>query len=141
MSRQTKPLDLGDGLRLICAQMDDAGPLGEEAFPAIPSVPLHPTSGTTGTPKIAIRHGEAAAAEARHYEQTMGITPEDTLLCVVPMSHAYGFGTCVTMPLTSGASVVSSRRFQPHSSSLAALAKSSTASRRFLRFRPCFTCS
>jgi acyl-CoA synthetase (AMP-forming)/AMP-acid ligase II len=114
VSRQTKPLELGDGLRLICAQMDDAGPLGEEAFPAIPSVPLHPTSGTTGTPKIAIRHGEAAAAEARHYEQTMGITPEDTLLCVVPMSHAYGFGTCVTMPLTSGASVVSSRRFQPH---------------------------
>jgi acyl-CoA synthetase (AMP-forming)/AMP-acid ligase II len=75
---------------------------------------LHPTSGTTGSPKIAIRHAEAAVTEARNYQRTMGVTAEDTLLCVVPMSHGYGFGTSVTMPLVSGASVVSSRRFQPH---------------------------
>jgi len=42
------------------------------------------------------------------------VTAEDTLLCVVPMSHGYGFGTSFTMPLVSGASVVSSRRFNPH---------------------------
>jgi acyl-CoA synthetase (AMP-forming)/AMP-acid ligase II len=108
------PIEIVGALRLVCARMDDGESKSEQPFPAIPSVPLHPTSGTTGTPKIAIRHADAAVAEARHYQHTMGITGEDRLLCVVPMSHAYGFGTCLTMPLTSGASVVSSRRFQPH---------------------------
>lgn len=91
-------------------------PSGEEPrrLPAIVGMPLHPTSGTTGIPKLAARHGIAAIAEARHYQQAMGIGPEDTILCVVPMSHAYGFGTSAIMPLTSGASLISSRRFQPH---------------------------
>lgn len=111
--RATK-FDLGNGVGLTFAAMDDGESKAARAYPNVPAVPLHPTSGTTGTPKIAIRHGEAAVAEARHYQQTMGITAEDNLLCAVPMSHAYGFGTCVTMPLTSGASVVSTRRFQPH---------------------------
>jgi acyl-CoA synthetase (AMP-forming)/AMP-acid ligase II len=114
VSLETKPIAIGGALKLVCALMDDGESDGNPTFPSIPSVPLHPTSGTTGTPKIAIRHGEAAVGEALHYQQTMGITANDALLCVVPMSHAYGFGTCVTMPLTSGASVVSSRRFQPH---------------------------
>ncbi|HEV8004352.1 MAG TPA: AMP-binding protein, partial [Planctomycetaceae bacterium] len=86
----------------------------QRRLPPIVAMPLHPTSGTTGIPKLAARHGLAAIAEPRHYQQAMGIGPEDTILCVVPMSHAYGFGTSAIMPLTSGASLVSSRRFQPH---------------------------
>jgi acyl-CoA synthetase (AMP-forming)/AMP-acid ligase II len=109
---RAKAIEICGEVHLVCAEMDDGESIG--SFPAIPAIPLHPTSGTTGTPKIAIRHANAAVAEARHYQQTMGITGEDTLLCTVPMSHAYGFGTCVTMPLTSGASVISSRKFQPH---------------------------
>jgi acyl-CoA synthetase (AMP-forming)/AMP-acid ligase II len=77
-------------------------------------MPLHPTSGTTGVPKLSARHGLAAIAEAAHYQQAMKIGDDDTILCVVPMSHAYGFGMCAMMPLVSGASIVSSRRFQPH---------------------------
>src|SRR5262249_32738749 len=43
----------------------------------------------------------------------MEITADDTILCVIPMSHAYGFGTSVMLPLISGADVVSTRRFNP----------------------------
>jgi acyl-CoA synthetase (AMP-forming)/AMP-acid ligase II len=114
VSIRATSIELGNSIRLTCALMDDGESQAERPFPSVSSVPLHPTSGTTGTPKIAIRHGEAAVAEARHYQHTMGVTSEDTLLCSVPMSHAYGFGACVTMPLVSGASVVSTRRFQPH---------------------------
>lgn len=99
---------------LTAAAMDPGKLPSGRQFPSIPSVPLHPTSGTTGAPKIAVRHGAVAVAEARNYQQTMEITVDDTSLCVVPMSHSYGYGTSVMLPLLSGARVVSSRRFQPH---------------------------
>jgi acyl-CoA synthetase (AMP-forming)/AMP-acid ligase II len=114
LSTTTSPLELGPSARLTFALLDVEKSTTDRPFASVPAVPLHPTSGTTGKPKIAIRHAEAAVAEARNYQRTMGVTAEDTLLCVVPMSHGYGFGTSVTMPLVSGASVVSSRRFQPH---------------------------
>ena len=114
LSTSTSTLDLGPSTRLTFAALRDGKPTGDAPFTSIPSLPLHPTSGTTGMPKIAVRHGTAAVAEARNYQRTMGVTAEDTIFCVVPMSHAYGFGTSVTMPLLSGAKVVSSRRFQPH---------------------------
>jgi acyl-CoA synthetase (AMP-forming)/AMP-acid ligase II len=113
-STSTATLELGPSTHLTFAALRDGKPSGDTPFTSIPSVPLHPTSGTTGMPKIAVRHGAAAVAEARNYQRTMGVTAEDIIFCVVPMSHAYGFGTSVTMPLLSGAKVVSSRRFQPH---------------------------
>jgi acyl-CoA synthetase (AMP-forming)/AMP-acid ligase II len=113
VSSRASEFKLGDAVRLTLAEMTTSESETRE-YPAVPSVPLHPTSGTTGLPKIAVRHADAAIAEAAHYQETMGVTADDTLLCVVPMSHAYGFGTCVTMPLVSCASVISSRRFQPH---------------------------
>jgi acyl-CoA synthetase (AMP-forming)/AMP-acid ligase II len=84
------------------------------SLPSIVGMPLHPTSGTTGVPKLSARHGLAAIAEAAHYQQAMQIGADDTILCVVPMSHAYGFGIAAMMSLVSGARIVSSRRFQPH---------------------------
>jgi acyl-CoA synthetase (AMP-forming)/AMP-acid ligase II len=78
---------------------------------SIAGVPLHPTSGTTGEPKVALRPGFAAVAEANHYVDTIGIDAGDLVLCTVPMSHAYGFGMCAMVPLVSGASVAAMRRF------------------------------
>jgi acyl-coenzyme A synthetase/AMP-(fatty) acid ligase len=75
-------------------------------------VPLHPTSGTTGEPKVAVRPGRAAVEEARHYVETIGITPDDSILAVAPMCHAYAYGMCVMVPLISGARVISMRSFQ-----------------------------
>ena len=83
-------------------------------LPSIAGMPLHPTSGTTGVPKLAARHGIAAIAEAVDYQQAIGMCADDTILCVVPMSHAYGFGIAAMVSLVSGASIISSRRFQPH---------------------------
>ncbi len=108
------PLNLSPNTQLNFAVLHGAKADDKRSLPPIAGMPLHPTSGTTGIPKLAARHGVAAIAEAAHYAEAMGIGSDDTILCVVPMSHAYGFGTSAMMPLVSGASVVSSRRFQPH---------------------------
>jgi long-chain acyl-CoA synthetase len=76
-----------------------------------PGVPLHPTSGTTGEQKLALRPGAHAIADAEHYLGTMDIDGTDVVLASVPMSHMYGFGFCVTVPLVSGATLASTRRF------------------------------
>jgi acyl-CoA synthetase (AMP-forming)/AMP-acid ligase II len=98
---------------LTWADVDDTDETFDHDYPELPPAPLHPTSGTTGRPKVAVRPGQAALAEARNYRQALDVTGDDCLLCVVPMSHAYGFGTCVMLPLVSGARVVSTRRFNP----------------------------
>jgi acyl-CoA synthetase (AMP-forming)/AMP-acid ligase II len=108
------PLNFAPGASLNFAALKGGAATDKRSLPPIAGMPLHPTSGTTGIPKLAARHGIAAIAEAAHYQEAMGIGPDDDILCVVPMSHAYGFGTSAMMPLVSGASVVSNRRFQPH---------------------------
>jgi acyl-CoA synthetase (AMP-forming)/AMP-acid ligase II len=90
------------------------------------AVPLHPTSGTTGLPKLAVRPGAAAVAEARHYIDTIGIDSRDTILCAIPMSHAYGYGMCVMVPLLSGATVLSMRRFDARTAARALAERSVT---------------
>ena len=35
------------------------------------------------------------------------------ILAVAPMSHAYAYGMCVMVPLVTGASLVTMRRFSP----------------------------
>ncbi|MEQ8848875.1 class I adenylate-forming enzyme family protein [Botrimarina sp.] len=82
-------------------------------YPALPGVPLHQTSGTTGVPKLAVRPGAAAVAEARHYIDTAGVGSDDTILVTSPMSHAYAYGMGVMVPLLSGARIVSLREFKP----------------------------
>lgn len=117
--RQDPPLDdivlataeipLGDIATLCWATLEDANhaPIN---FP-FRAVPLHPTSGSTGLPKIALRPGFAATEEARHYIETMGIDASDTIAAIPPMSHAYGYGMCVMVPLLSGANLICTRRF------------------------------
>jgi acyl-coenzyme A synthetase/AMP-(fatty) acid ligase len=75
-------------------------------------VPLHPTSGTTGRPKLAVRPGRAAVADAAHFIGALEIDARDVLLAAGPMSHMYTFGLCVMVPLLSGATCVTMRRFQ-----------------------------
>jgi acyl-CoA synthetase (AMP-forming)/AMP-acid ligase II len=95
------------------AIVDENDPEFDTRYPAIAGVPLHPTSGTTGRPKVAVRPARSAIAEADNYRETLAAGKSDRILCVVPMSHAYGFGTCVMLPLVSGADVVTTRRFNP----------------------------
>lgn len=83
------------------------------SFPAVTGASLHPTSGSTGQAKIAVRSALQSAEEARHYVETMQITADDRILCIVPMSHAYGFGMGFMVPLLSGATLVTARQFNP----------------------------
>jgi acyl-CoA synthetase (AMP-forming)/AMP-acid ligase II len=94
--------------------------------PLLRGVPLHPTSGSTGLPKVALRPGFQALEEARHYAETLAIDADDTILAIPPMSHAYGYGMCVMVPLLTGANVVSTRSFGAKSAGLARDAYSST---------------
>lgn len=97
--------------RVLWAEMGRPGE--KPGFFALPAVPLHPTSGTTGHQRIAARPGPCAVAEAEHYVETLGIGANDTLLAVAPMSHAYAYGMCAMVPLITGASLVSMRKFSP----------------------------
>jgi acyl-CoA synthetase (AMP-forming)/AMP-acid ligase II len=114
ISESVSQLPFAADAHLMLASFRGGAAFDGRPLPPIAGMPLHPTSGTTGIPKLAARHGVAAIAEAAHYQQVMSIGSDDHILCVVPMSHAYGFGTSAIMPLVSGAHVISSRRFQPH---------------------------
>jgi acyl-CoA synthetase (AMP-forming)/AMP-acid ligase II len=114
LSETVADLEFAPDAHLTVAVLRNHGADKRPSLPSIAGMPLHPTSGTTGVPKLSARHGLAAIAEAEHYRQTMKIGADDKILCVVPMSHAYGFGIAAMMSLVSGASIVSSRRFQPH---------------------------
>ncbi len=112
-------INAGHGYSLACGDVDTTQADFVDSFPALGGVPLHPTSGTTGRPKIAVRHAASAVAEGRHYAGAMEIESSDNLLCVVPMSHAYGYGTCLTMPLLRDATVYTIRKFNPRNAARA----------------------
>jgi acyl-coenzyme A synthetase/AMP-(fatty) acid ligase len=105
-------LDGVDWIELTVARVDPSLSGFSTQFADLAAVPLHPTSGTTGLPKVAVRPGQAATEEARHYIETIGVTAEDTIAAVSPMCHAYAYGMCVMVPLLSSARVVSMRSFQ-----------------------------
>jgi long-chain acyl-CoA synthetase len=102
-------LEFAEQSRLLWGRID----IQENDFPGpvLRGVPLHPTSGSTGLPKIALRPAHVALEEARHYAATMAIDADDTIVAIPPMSHAYGYGMCVMVPLLSGAKIISTRRF------------------------------
>ncbi len=83
--------------------------------PVLRGIPLHPTSGSTGLPKVALRPAHAAMEEARHYAETMEVDEHDTVIAVPPMTHAYGYGVCVMLPLLTGANIVTTRRLTANS--------------------------
>ena len=97
--------------KLLAAESSDTVCRDYASDTRLSAAPLHPTSGSTGAPKLAIRPARAAIAEALHYIETTGIHSRDTVLVAPPMSHAYCFGMGVTVPLLSGASIMSMRSF------------------------------
>lgn len=119
IAEATHTVDAGHGYSLTFGAVDDSHADFVNSFPALGGVPLHPTSGTTGRPKIAIRHAVAAVAEGRQYADAMEIIAEDNLLCVVPMTHGYGYGTCMTTALLRSATVYTIRKFNPRSTARA----------------------
>ncbi len=110
--RSTAPLMAGTWGSATWGALDQADPAFDGNWKSLPGVPLHPTSGTTGRPKLAVRPGRAAVADATHFIQALGIDASDVLLAAGPMSHMYTYGMCVMVPLVTSATCITMRRFQ-----------------------------
>jgi acyl-CoA synthetase (AMP-forming)/AMP-acid ligase II len=63
------------------------------------------TSGTTGMPKGALVKHERELSGAHQMATVLGLTPEDTCVFVVPMTHAFGM-TCLLSSIASGSRAV-----------------------------------
>ncbi len=68
------------------------------------------SSGSTGRQKRVGRTQAQCAGEARLVAESLGLTPDDRILCTIPLFHAYGFGDCMLAAFGSGATLV----IQPH---------------------------
>ena len=64
------------------------------------------TSGSTGEPKGVALTSENLLAEAASVTGTLGLTPDDTILSPVPLSHSYGFDLGGLAMLQSGATLM-----------------------------------
>lgn len=64
------------------------------------------TSGSTGEPKGIALTVQNVLAEAASVTGTLGLTPDDTILAPVPLSHSYGFDLGGLAMLHSGATLL-----------------------------------
>ncbi len=70
--RSTAPLLADTWGSATWGTVDQADPAFDGNWKVLPGVPLHPTSGTTGRPKLAVRPGRVAVADAMHFIQRPG---------------------------------------------------------------------
>jgi acyl-CoA synthetase (AMP-forming)/AMP-acid ligase II len=71
---------------------------------------LH-TSGTTSRPKMVPLTHRNLAASARHIGATLGLTPADRCLNIMPLFHIHGLIGCVAASLAAGGSIYCSPGF------------------------------
>ncbi len=64
------------------------------------------TTGSTGEQKRICRTQRNLAYEACNFVDTMPLTPDDTILCTIPMFHSYGLGNCLLAAMYAGATLV-----------------------------------
>jgi long-chain acyl-CoA synthetase len=101
------------GVRAVLSdERDIAGLMAERAPFATPAPrPLDEdavylySSGSTGRPKRVPRTHRQLQAEADGYVATIGLTPEDTIFCAIPLFHTYGMGCCLLAAIRSGATL------------------------------------
>jgi acyl-coenzyme A synthetase/AMP-(fatty) acid ligase len=65
------------------------------------------TSGTSGFPKLVMRPAASLKAEGRFVAERLGLTADSTMLCCVPLSHAFGLGMGMLAVRQAGASLLS----------------------------------
>ncbi len=95
-------------------ELVDTGPPADLSGGSADDILIHQySSGSTGRPKRAVRTQGHCAAEARMVTETLSLTPDDTILCAVPMFHAYGLGDCFFAAAGSGARLVYQPQVQP----------------------------
>lgn len=64
------------------------------------------SSGSTGRPKRVGRTQGQLLAEARMVPRTLGLGPDDAVLCSIPLFHAYGLGDCMLTAMGCGGRLV-----------------------------------
>ena len=110
---------VGDTDRPRCYKFSDL--LCESPFPEVPSVSLDAsdgaailyTSGTTGQPKgVLLTHGNLASNAAATVHHTR-MTPDDRLLCYLPLFHCFGQNFIMNAAVTAGATLILHERFVP----------------------------
>lgn len=67
------------------------------------------TSGTTSRSKAVVLTGESLAQSAYNGASMLPLTPNDTLLCILPLSHVFGFVCSLLWGISCGASVALGR--------------------------------
>jgi len=92
--------DLGDSLAGLHAFIParrgatkaSAGPSAGGAAPESDAAAIRLTSGSTGRPRGILVSAAQLLADARQITGGVGLRPADTLVCAIPLGHAYGFG-------------------------------------------------
>jgi long-chain acyl-CoA synthetase len=69
------------------------------------------TSGTTGIPKCIVRSHRNLYCEAANFNETTGISADDSILCTVPLFHSHGFGNALLAAMYAGATLVLMEEF------------------------------
>ncbi|HLK58330.1 MAG TPA: AMP-binding protein [Chthonomonadaceae bacterium] len=64
------------------------------------------TSGSTDTYKRVCCTQENLWYEAANFVDTLGLTPEDNILCTIPFYHSYGLGNCLLDAVYAGSTLV-----------------------------------
>ena len=91
-------------------------PAGSSPEPPTPPDPSQPalwlySSGSTGGSKKISRSRAQLVAEAAAFHETVGTSPEDVILCAVPLTHAHGLGNGLMAAAYAGATLVVHARF------------------------------
>lgn len=106
--------------RLHCIEQDvavfDLSPIGCGNYNSVlqrdPDGDLYfATSGSSAEARVVARPQESVAADADNIGATIELHSSDRVLCLVPPSHAYGFGWGCLAPALSGASVTLTNPF------------------------------
>ncbi len=84
-----------------------------EVEPSKDLAALQYTGGTTGTAKAAMLTHRNLASNAHQFATAIDAHPEDVFLTVLPLFHIYGLTTSMTVPISVGATIVLSTKFEP----------------------------
>ncbi|MFQ5694592.1 MAG: class I adenylate-forming enzyme family protein [Terriglobia bacterium] len=71
------------------------------------------TSGTTGRPKAVALSDENILANAAGSRDASGLEPDEVMLAILPLFHAYGLTVTLLLPLLEGGTVVLQEGFAP----------------------------
>jgi acyl-CoA synthetase (AMP-forming)/AMP-acid ligase II len=101
-----RPLIDVDGLQLVRSSERDPRTYRGTAL-------LKLTSGSTGAPKAALATDAQMVSDGVQIAAAMGITPADTQMAIIPLSHSYGLGVVLMPMLLQGTAIVLRDSFVP----------------------------